>query len=259
MVLRVGLIGGTGFDHAGPGESLPVETSDGDVELTLLRWGRHTVFFLPRHGARHEFPPHRVRYRAHAEAFAACHVDYVLAVYNCGGLDSKLRRGAWAVPADLLDGTRQRPRTLFEDRAVHVDMTEPYCPHVRAALLQEIPRAHDGGVYVAVDGPRFDTAAEAQNWSRQGGTLIGMTGVPEAVFARELGQCYGALCFVANAAHGTSVLRAQAVQANLASRVPTLRRLLPAVASRLAIHKTCRCAARTRHANVTRLAVRGSV
>ena len=167
------------------------------------------VVFLARHGHGHTIPPHRVNYRANLWALKHRGVDAILAVASVGAIAGACAPGDLVLPNQLIDYTSGRQGTFFdgEDRAVvHVDFTHPYSAELRARCLAAARAAgvavHDGGVYGAVSGPRLETAAEIDRMERDGATLVGMTGMPEAVLARELGIAYAVLAVVVNHAAG---------------------------------------------------------
>jgi 5'-methylthioadenosine phosphorylase len=167
------------------------------------------VAFLARHGHGHTIPPHRVNYRANLWALKHRGVDTILAVASVGAIASACAPGDLVLPNQLIDYTSGRQGTFFdgEDRAVvHVDFTHPYSAELRARCLAAARAAgvavHDGGVYGAVSGPRLETAAEIDRMERDGATIVGMTGMPEAVLARELGIAYAVLAVVVNHAAG---------------------------------------------------------
>jgi 5'-deoxy-5'-methylthioadenosine phosphorylase len=167
------------------------------------------VVFLARHGHRHTIPPHRVNYRANLWALKHRGVDTILAVASVGAITSRCIPGDLVLPDQLIDYTSGRPSTFFdgEDRAVtHVDFTQPYSAELRRHCLRAARAAglaiHDGGVYGAVSGPRLETAAEIDRMERDGATIVGMTGMPEAVLARELGIAYAAIAVIVNHAAG---------------------------------------------------------
>lgn len=259
MKRRVAVIGGTGFYDWGPGEAIELETEHGPVSLTHHPMRSSDLFFLPRHGPDHALPPHRINYRAHIRALRALHADWVIALFNAGGLDPRLRPGEWAVPHDVLDFTNGRNVTFHDERAVHVDMNEPYCPHIRAALISSGPATtHDQGTYAATEGPRFETQAELRLLRLAGADLVGMTGVPEVTLAREAGLCYGAVCFVANASTKASSrsLSAQALQRAPTRHARLLHAWIERAITRLPAAKRCRCGQASRHAELGALQVR---
>jgi 5'-methylthioadenosine phosphorylase len=195
--MRVGLIGGTAFGRF-DGEPLAVRTPWGEARLWLGSLGGREVVFLPRHGAGHHLPPHRINFCANVDALARAGAERVLAVCTVGSLRRELPPGALAVARDYVD-LSARPGTFFDDEVVHVDQSEPYCPEVRAAL-----RGATQGrevVYACTQGPRLETPAEIRMLA-QHADVVGMTGYPEVVLARERGLCYGAVCVVSNLAAG---------------------------------------------------------
>jgi 5'-methylthioadenosine phosphorylase len=167
------------------------------------------VVFLARHGYGHTIPPHKVNYRANMWAIAQQPVKYVVSVASVGGIRADLGPGTLAVPDQIIDYTHGRDFTYFHgtDRGVvHVDFTQPYCEALRQRLLEAAKAAAEpllaGGTYAATQGPRLESAAEITRLERDGADMVGMTGMPEAALARELGLCYAALAVVVNYAAG---------------------------------------------------------
>lgn len=177
--------------------------------LTFGRIRSQEIIFIARHGYGHTLAPHEVNYRANLWALQAQGVKDVVAVNSVGGIHAALVPGAIALPDQILDYTYGRKHTFFEgvDKPVtHIDFTHPYCETLRQRCLAAANRAgvriHSGGVYAAVQGPRLETKAEIDRLERDGATMVGMTGMPEAGLAREIGLCYAALTVVANHAAG---------------------------------------------------------
>lgn len=235
---RIGLIGGTGFaalHH--DAQRILVETPWGDVPLHHRREGDLDLFLLHRHGEP-PVPPHRILHRANVDALARCHVDAILALNAVGALHPDLPPGTLLVPDDWLD--QRRHHETFHDATppTHVDVSQPYCPTLRALLLRHATAhgapARDGGVYVATDGPRLETRAEVRALRNLGGTVVGMTGLPEAALARERGLCYASLCLVVNPAAGVSptaaTLRAHDIRHGAEALAPTALRIALAAA-----------------------------
>jgi len=169
--------------------------------------GRDAVF-LARHGHGHTIPPHRVNYRANLWALREKGASAILAVASVGAIRGAVP-GDLVLPHQLIDYTHDRESSFFDggdQRVVHVDFTHPYTPALRAKCLEAaraagLPLA-DGGVYGAISGPRLETAAEIDRMERDGVTLVGMTGMPEAALARELELPYAAIAVVVNHAAG---------------------------------------------------------
>jgi 5'-methylthioinosine phosphorylase len=185
----------------------PYGDPSGAITLGTIRGA--PIAFLARHGYGHTIPPHRVNYRANMWALAQHEVKYVLAVASVGGIRSDLVPGSLAVPDQIIDYTHGREWSYFNgtDRSVvHVDFTQPYCETLRQRLLAAAARAAEpifsSGTYAATQGPRLETAAEINRLERDGADMVGMTGMPEAGLARELGLCYAAIAVVVNNAAG---------------------------------------------------------
>jgi 5'-methylthioadenosine phosphorylase len=188
-----------------------VRTPYGEPSSALL-FGRICgcdVVFLARHGHGHTIPPHRVNYRANLWSLHARGVSEVVAAASVGGISRECAPGELVLPDQLIDYTHGRAQTYFDGgdrKVVHVDFTHPYTPRLRERCLRAAASAaiplHDGGVYACVEGPRLETAAEVDRLERDGATMVGMTGMPEAVLARELGVDYAAIAIVVNHAAG---------------------------------------------------------
>lgn len=187
-----------------------VRTPYGDPSSTLLfgQVAGGDAVFLARHGHGHTIPPHRVNYRANIWALREKGAKSIVAVASVGGI-CDCSPGDLVLPHQLIDYTSGREMTYFdggEGSVAHVDFTRPYSPELREKCLAAAAAAglplRDGGVYGAVNGPRLETAAEIDRLARDGATLVGMTGMPEASLARELGLPYAAVCVVVNHAAG---------------------------------------------------------
>ena len=192
------------------------------------------MVFLARHGYGHTIPPHQVNYRANIWALHSQGVKDIVSVATVGGIHPELKPGVIVIPDQIIDYTWGRKSTFFDvesDAGVsHVDFTEPYDADLRQLCITSILAAKDrcieGGVYATVQGPRLETAAEINRLERDGATMVGMTGMPEAVLARELNLRYAAIGVVANHAagrassvHGISHVDIEAVLVNAMERV----------------------------------------
>jgi len=212
----LGIIGGTGLTQL---EGLTITRSEAlntpygkpSAPLVHGRINAVDVIFLARHGQEHAIPPHRVNYRANLFALHEAGVEDIIAVAAVGGIREDMAPGVIALPEQIIDYTWGRKHTYFEDdldTVTHIDFTTPYCETLRQRLLAAAQACHvaviDGGVYGATQGPRLETAAEIDRMQRDGCTLVGMTGMPEAALARELGLCYASCAVVANRAAGRS-------------------------------------------------------
>lgn len=197
------VIGGSGLYALLDGATeFTVDTPYGQPSdpVTIAEVGDRTVAFLPRHGRDHRYPPHRIPYRANLWALRSLGVRQVLAPCAVGGLRPELGPGTFVIPDQLIDRTSGRTQTYYDEGAVHVSFADPYCP-VGRETLRSAARRHGvdvvpTGTMVVVEGPRFSTRAESRWFSSIGGTVVNMTGHPEAVLARELALCYTAIALV---------------------------------------------------------------
>jgi 5'-methylthioinosine phosphorylase len=177
--------------------------------LTFGRIAGEDVVFLARHGYGHTIPPHQVNYRANIWALKEQKVKGVVSVSSVGGIRADMRPGVIAVPHQLLDYTWGRKNTYFEggeQPVTHIDFTEPYSAPLRRRILEAARACGESvveeGVYATSQGPRLETAAEIDRLEGDGADVVGMTGMPEAALARELGLNYAAIAVVANFAAG---------------------------------------------------------
>ena len=210
----LGIIGGTGLTRL---ENLKItrrqiaRTPYGEASQPLI-FGEIAgveVVFLARHGGGHTIPPHAVNYRANIWALHSVGVTNLLAIATVGGISAHLNAGNIVLPNQLLDYTHGRKNTYHDGIELpvkHIDFTEPYSENMRQICLKAASNIAqqllDGGVYACVQGPRLETAAEINRLERDGATLVGMTGMPEAALARELDMEYVAICPIANQAAG---------------------------------------------------------
>lgn len=169
------------------------------------------VVFLARHGSKHRIPPHRVNYCANIWALHSVGVKHIIAVAAVGGIHSECSVGSIVIPDQIIDYTNGRVNTFFDggDEPVeHIDFSYPYSEALRTALIASAKEVNgvqvvEDGVYGATQGPRLETAAEIRRMANDGCTVVGMTGMPEASLAAELGVAYACLGVVINAAAGT--------------------------------------------------------
>lgn len=183
-----------------------VTTRLGTVPVMTGRLGRTRVAYITRSGDRRGVPPHLVPYKANIIALKQLGIRRILATSVVGSLDPAITPGSLVVLDQFLDFTRTRLTTMFGSGGfANVDVTDPYCPVLRDALIAAAPdgrEPHPGGCYVGVDGPRYETRAEVTMYRNLGGHVIGMTNLPESVLARESGLCYASLAVVSNLAAG---------------------------------------------------------
>jgi 5'-methylthioadenosine phosphorylase len=198
---EVGIFGGSGFySFLDRVETVELETPYGKPSAPVAIGGKR-VAFIPRHGARHELPPHRIPYRANLWALRELGVRRIVGPCASGALRPDLGLGEFVVCDQFVDRTSGRADTFYDGpETTHVSGADPYCPDLRRLLVETaaelgIP-ARDGGTVVVVQGPRFSTRAESDWFQQAGWDVINMTAYPEGMLARELELCYATIAMV---------------------------------------------------------------
>ncbi len=210
---RIAIIGGTGLNQLADAieDVGPADTPYGAPSARVQRGviGGHEVLFLARHGQPHRIAPHEVNYRANIWLLKELAVDAIVTGNAVGSIDAAMLPGDLVLPHQLIDYSWGRtPSFSDSERLLHVDFTEPYTPQLREQLIAAAGvttldcQVFNDGVYACTQGPRLETAAEIDRLERDGATIVGMTGMPEAVLARELALPYAAVCLVVNRAAG---------------------------------------------------------
>ncbi|MFG2820197.1 S-methyl-5'-thioadenosine phosphorylase [Kitasatospora sp. NPDC048365] len=257
---ELGVIGGSGlYALLDDVTEVSVQTPYGQPSdsVFLGEVAGRRVAFLPRHGRGHSLPPHRINYRANLWALRSLGVHQVLGPCAVGGLRREFGPGTLVVPDQLVDRTAARVQTFYDGlplpdgslpEVVHVSVADPYCPEGRAAALAAA-RDHawepvDGGTLVVIEGPRFSTRAESRWFTANGWSVVGMTGHPEAVLARELAICYTSLALVtdldAGVGTGEGVTHAEVLK-EFARNVDRLRTVLFKALESLPATRDCIC------------------
>lgn len=205
--MKIGIISGHSLSKLikNP-EKVMIETAFGDIPIEISHMKNHELYFINRHGERSNIPPHKINYLGNIQAFALSHVEYLLSLGTVGSMKKNIHPGDFVIPHDFIDFTKSREYTFFNDKRVHVEMTNPYCPSLREYLIKNCAKVHsvtfyDKGVYLTTEGPRLESASEI-NYFANFADIVGMTGIPEIVLAREKNICYAALCLVCNMATG---------------------------------------------------------
>lgn len=217
MSNKLAIIGGTGmntWDALETQERTAMVTDYGAASAPVVhgRINGCEVFFLARHGEGHKIPPHAINYRANIKALAQLGVTHIIAIAAVGGMDKAFAPGDVCVPHDLIDYTWGRAHTYSDGSPgaplEHVEMGTPYASSIRDALLAGADASQisclKAGVVAVTQGPRLETPAEIQRYMRDGATMVGMTGMPEAALAAELGLEYACLAVSVNWAAGLS-------------------------------------------------------
>lgn len=238
---KLAIIGGTGLTSLAGLKIVHkevVHTIYGEPSAPLI-YGElcgKEVVFLARHGAGHTIPPHQINYRANIQALKQCDVKQIIGVAAVGGIDKEAGPGVIVIPDQIIDYTCGRINTFFEGgqtEVTHIDFSYPYSPSLRKLLIDNCKiaglTAAEQGVYGATQGPRLETAAEIVRMERDGCTIVGMTGMPEAALARELGMEYACCAVVANWAAGKSggkEITMDEIEQNLVNGMADVRKVL---------------------------------
>jgi 5'-methylthioadenosine phosphorylase len=251
VLADVGVIGGSGlYSLLEPAWEHILDTPYGRPSdaITVAEVAGRPVAFLPRHGRDHRVPPHRIPYRANIWALREIGVRQVLAPCAVGGLRPELGPGTFVLPDQLIDRTSGRVQTFYDTGAAHVSFAEPYCPTGRAAVRKVATEIGvelvDTGTMVVIEGPRFSTRAESRWYAGIGGTLVNMTGHPEAVLAREVALCYTAIALVTDldaGVEGDRGVTQEEVFRVFAENTSRMRRLLLDVCVALPVNPVCSC------------------
>ena len=243
----IGIIGGTGvYEIVTMGDEIDtkvLKTPYGNSpKISIFKLHGKKVAFMSRHSKGHSKPPHMVNYRANVYAMKKLGVDRIIATNAVGSLEREIEPGDFVIPHDFIDFTKLRNGTFYDDRTVHIDVTDPYCSDLRKTICSS-GKVIDGGVYVCTEGPRFETPAEIQMFRLLGGTVVGMTGLPEAVLARELEMCYASISTVSNYAASISPtnLTIDEVFEIMEKKKRDLLTLMDTAISKMPFERTCHC------------------
>lgn len=194
----IGVIGGTGFyEFLENIEEVEIETPYGKPsdKIALAVYDNKKIAFLPRHGKNHQFPPHKIPYRANIYALKQLGVKKIIGPTASGSLQAHIKPGDFVITDQFVDRTWGRNDTFFDGpETVHTSPAYPYCPELRKIAIEAGKSLgitiHEKGTVVVIQGPRFSTVAESRWFSKMGWEVINMTQYPEVYLARELGICY---------------------------------------------------------------------
>ena len=261
---EIGVFGGSGFYKFFKGaQEFSVRTPYGrpSAKVTISEMNGKSVAFLPRHGVHHEFPPHRVPYKANTVAFKQLGVSRVIAPNAVGSLKADIRPGDFVFCDQFVNFTSGREDTFYDGpETTHVSMAQPYCPQMREVGIEAARKlglkSHRTGTVVVIQGPRFSTTAESRFFSRQGWDIINMTQYPEAVLAREQELCYLNISLVTDYDVGlegdpsVKPVSHEEVIKVFNSKMGSLRKLIVEIVKVLPKERTCDCASALQHARM---------
>lgn len=252
-MLKTGIIAGSGFyniEGVKVKETKKISTPYGDPSdvYRICEFGGMEFAFLSRHGTPHHIPPHKINYRANLWGFRELGIERILAVNSVGGINPEMKPGDIVTPDQIIDMTHGRAATFYDaDEVAHIDFSSPYCREVNSYIAEAAEKTGNKlkktGTYVATNGPRLETAAEIRFFGNIGGDMVGMTGMPEACLARELGICFSCIAVITNHAAGISThkLTVTEVIESMHGAMEKVRSLLMKTLESLPGKRTCEC------------------
>jgi 5'-methylthioadenosine phosphorylase len=249
---EVGVFGGSGFyEFLGGVEEIKVQTPFGEPSAPVMvgEIGGRRVAFIPRHGAKHEYPPHRVPYRANIWAMKELGVTRLVGPCAAGSLQPHVKPGDFVICDQVVDRTRSREHTFYDGPVTtHISWADPYCPQIRSVAIEQARsqgiNVHERGTVVVIEGPRFSTRAESAWFGGQGWEVINMTQYPEALLAREQEICYANVSLITDydvGVEGVAPVTHDEVIRVFTQNNERLRDLLFAIVPALPAERRCDC------------------
>ena len=261
---KIGVIGGSGlYDIEGMTdiEEVDINTPFGKPSDSIVvgRLEGVGVAFLPRHGRGHRIPPTDVPMRANIYALKSLGVEHIIAVNAVGSFKEEVKPGDLLIPDQLIDRTRGRVNTFFQENIVaHIQFADPFCPVLSQIVYQAAQEVgasvHRGGTYVAMEGPAFSTRAESRLYRSWGADVIGMTALPEAKLAREAEICYAIIVGVTDYdswQDKSEPLLIEVLIRTLQQNVDTIKKIIKLAVNRIPERRDCDCATALETAIVT--------
>lgn len=262
---KIAVIGGSGlYEMSGltDVEEVAIKTPFGDPSDTIVvgSLGGKRIAFLPRHGRGHRINPTHLPVQANIYALKSLGVEWLLSVSAVGSLKEEIRPLHLVIPDQLIDRTKSRVNSFFEQEGivVHATFADPFCPVLSQILYEAAQRTrakvHKGGIYLAMEGPLFSTRAESNLYRSWGASVIGMTALPEAKLAREAEMCYATLACVTDYDcwhESEESVTIEMVLSNLLRNVATAKRILRTVVANIPEKRECPCATALQNAIIT--------
>jgi 5'-methylthioadenosine phosphorylase len=265
---RIGVIGGTGlYDIEGLTDIKEVrpETPFGKPSDAILvgKLGGVGIAFLPRHGQHHTISPTEVPSRANIYALKALGVEFIISSNSCGSFKEELKPGHLLIPDQKIDRTRGRVSTFFSGGIVaHIPFADPFCPVLSDIVYRAAKEAgaivHQGGTFIAMEGPAFSTRAESRLYKAWGADVLGMTVLPEAKLAREAEICYASIACITDfdSWHEASeTVSVEAILTTMHNNIEFAKKTIKLAAGRVPKKRDCACASALSGAIVTDLAL----
>jgi 5'-methylthioadenosine phosphorylase len=250
---EIGIFGGSGFyDFLEDITEVGVDTPYGEpsAPIALGHIENRSVAFLPRHGPKHELPPHKINFRANLWALKELGVARIIGPCAAGSLKEEVRPGDFVISDQLVDRTTGRIDTFYDGpTTTHISFADPYCPELRDVAISSAKRkgisVHERGTVVTIQGPRFSTRAESQWYQAAGWEVVNMTQYPEAYLARELEMCYANIALITDYDVGiegkTTAVSHEEVLRVFQSNIDKLRGLLFDLVPKIPTERSCPC------------------
>jgi 5'-methylthioadenosine phosphorylase len=260
---KIGLIGGTGFYNffEGKTKEILIKTEFGlpSDKITIGNLFGKEIAFLPRHGKKHQLPPHKIPYLANIFAMKELGVERIIAPAAVGSLKKDIKPGDFVICDQFIDKTKKRKDTFFDGPQVaHIEMAYPYCKEMREIAVSQSKKLklsfHPKGTVVIIEGPRFSTLAESLYFSEAGGEVINMTQYPEVVLASELGICYLNISLVTDYDAGiyaegkTKPVSIGEVMVNFRKNTDKLKKLVSEIIKNMPEKRKCDCLEKSKRA-----------
>ncbi len=261
---KIGIFGGSGFYSLFDKKSDISEKTEYGYPSASVSVGKidaKNVAFLPRHGPHHQFPPHKVPYKANVSAFKELGVERIIGPCAAGSLQPDIKPGDFVICDQLVDRTWGRDDTFFHGPEVaHVSFAEPYCPEMRKVAIEACKKLginfHPKGTVVVINGPRFSTKAESKWFSSAGWQVINMTQYPETILAREMEMCYLGIALITDYDVGleghpeVKPVTAAEVGKIFASNNERVKKLIAEIIKNLPEKRCCNCGAAMGNAEI---------
>ena len=262
--IKIAVIGGTGLykiDGIEIKEELDIDTPFGKPsdKITIANIDGKDVAFLPRHGVGHRFLPTEIPVKANIWALKKIGVERIIAVSAVGSLKEEIKPRDIVIPDQIIDRTKSRVNSYFGNGTVgHVAFADPFCNDLRNILLNTVNglgyKVHFGGTYICMEGPLFSTRAESNLYRSWGGSVIGMTAIPEAKLAREAEICYGMLAFATDYdcwKEDEEDVTIEMVVENLRANTEAAQKIIKDVIKNIPEERTCICKDAAKYAIIT--------
>lgn len=250
--VEIGIIGGSGIYESGiieDVEEVKVYTPYGRPSdlISVGHYKNRKIAFLPRHGRKHQIPPHKLPFRANIWAFKELGVERIISASAVGSLQEDFKPSEFVVLDQFIDRTKDRGDTFYDGGQVcHISTADPFCPELRETFIKSAKEMklpfHERGTYVCIQGPRFSTRAESKLFRSWGANVIGMTLFPEVALAREVGMCYASVAMITDYdVWAEKPVTAREVIRTMTQNVANFRRLLMETIPKIPKERRCPC------------------